>query len=97
MSWLCSQVLVAEFLRANSWDSAASVPSKSIPTAELYWQPDKTTARSRRFPFGMTSQALMADGVSDRVDRLAALGNAQVPLCAVTAFLELAGTYSSER
>jgi DNA (cytosine-5)-methyltransferase 1 len=33
----------------------------------------------------------MADGVAHRVDRLKALGNGQVPLCAATAFRMLTG------
>ena len=35
----------------------------------------------------------MADGVASRVDRLKAIGNGQVPLCAAIAFLLLAGDY----
>jgi DNA (cytosine-5)-methyltransferase 1 len=35
----------------------------------------------------------MADGVAARVDRLKAIGNGQVPLCAATAFRELAATF----
>lgn len=56
MSFHFSVALVAAFSEANSSAGAPSAPSKSTLTPEPSSPPDKTTARSPRFPSGMTSE-----------------------------------------
>ena len=54
MSWLFSQVLVEEYLAANSLDGEQSVQSSGKPTPQAYCAPDKMTEFSRLSRFGMT-------------------------------------------
>jgi len=61
MSWLYSQVLVEEYLAANSLDGEQSVQLSGKPTPLAYCAPDKMTEFSRLSRFGMTYKPLMAD------------------------------------
>jgi hypothetical protein len=61
MSWLFSQALVEEFLEENSSDGEPSAPSSGNPTQQAYCAPDKMTAFSRLFRFGMTFKPLTAN------------------------------------
>ena len=54
MSWLYSQVLVEEYLAANSLDGEQSVQSNGKPIPQAYCAPDKMTVFSRLSRFGMT-------------------------------------------
>ena len=58
MSWLFSQVLVEEYLAANSLDGEQSVQSNGKPTQQAYCAPDKMTDFSRLSRFGMTFKPL---------------------------------------
>ena len=58
MSWHFSLALVAEFSAASCSGGAPSAPSRSTPTPEAYYWPDKTTGHSRLSRFGMTSEPL---------------------------------------
>jgi len=58
MSWLFSQVLVEEYLAANSLDGEQSAPLSGSPTPQAYCAPDKMTAFSRLSRFGMTYKPL---------------------------------------
>jgi hypothetical protein len=58
MSWLFSQVLVEEYLAANSLDGEQSAPLNGKPTQQAYCAPDKMTAFSRLSRFGMTYKPL---------------------------------------
>jgi hypothetical protein len=61
MSWLFSQVLVEEYLAANSLDGEPSVQLNGKPTQQAYCAPDKMMAFSRLSRFGMTFAPLMPD------------------------------------
>jgi hypothetical protein len=61
MSWLYSQVLVAEYSEANSLDGAQSAPSSGNPTPQAYCAPDRMKAFSRLSRFGMTFAPLTDD------------------------------------
>jgi len=54
MSWLFSQVLVEEYLEANSLDGEQSALSSGKPTPQAYCSPDKMTEVSRLSRYGMT-------------------------------------------
>ena len=54
MSWLFSQVLVEEYLAANSLDGEQSVQSNGKPIPQAYCARDKMTVFSRLSRFGMT-------------------------------------------
>ncbi len=54
MSWLFSQALVAEYSAAPCSAGAPSAPSKTTPTPQAFWSPDRTTDYSRPSRFGMT-------------------------------------------
>ena len=58
MSWLFSQVLVEEYLAANSLDGEQSVQSSGKSTQQAYCAPDKMTDFSRLSRFGMTYKPL---------------------------------------
>jgi DNA (cytosine-5)-methyltransferase 1 len=88
----------AEGLQATSAieTSSTSKQSSSLADTESIHAQGQHS-RSRKEEFGgsgwwSTEPALgrVADGVADRVDRLKAIGNGQVPLCASTAFSLLA-------
>ena len=59
MSWLFSQALVEEYLAANFLDGEQSVQLNGKPTQQAYCAPDKMTAFSRLFRFGMTFKPLL--------------------------------------
>jgi hypothetical protein len=61
MSWLYSQVLVAEYSEANSLAGAPSALSSASPTPQAYSSPDRMTAFSRLSRFGMTFAPLTDD------------------------------------
>ncbi len=61
MSYTFSRALVVAFSAANCSDIAASAPSRSTPTADQFWWPDKTTGHSRLSRFGMTCEPLTGD------------------------------------
>jgi hypothetical protein len=61
MSWSFSQVLVGEFLGANSLDTVPSAPLNMTHTPDQFYWPDKPTEHSRLSRFGMTSEPLTAD------------------------------------
>jgi hypothetical protein len=61
MSWLFSQVLVEEYLAANSLDGEQSVQSSGKPIPQAYCAPDKMTEFSRLSQYGMTFAPLMED------------------------------------
>jgi len=61
MSWLYSQVLVEEYLAANSLDGEQSVQSNGSHIQQAYCAPDKMMGFSRLSRFGMTFKPLMAD------------------------------------
>lgn len=61
MSFICSPALEAECSRANCSGTAASAPSRSIPTAKPSSSPDSKTARSRRSPSFPTYEPLTGD------------------------------------
>jgi len=65
MSWLFSQALVEEYSAASSLDGEPSVQSNGKPTQQAYCAPDKMTAFSRLFRFGMTFKPLMEDRGED--------------------------------
>lgn len=58
MSWLFSQVLVAEYLEANSSAGEPSAPSNGTVTPQAYLLPDRMTESWNRFPSGMTCEPL---------------------------------------
>jgi len=58
MSWLFSQVLVEEYLAANSLDGEPFVQLSGKPTQQAYCAPDKMTDFSRLSRFGMTYKPL---------------------------------------
>jgi len=58
MSWLFSQVLVEEYLAANSLDGEQSVPLSGKPIQQAYCAPDKMMDFSRLSRFGMTFKPL---------------------------------------
>jgi len=58
MSWLFSQVLVEEYLAANSLDGEQSVQLNGKPIQQAYCAPDKMTDFSRLSRFGMTFKPL---------------------------------------
>ena len=58
MSWLYSQVLVEEYLGANSLDGEQSVQSSGKPIPQAYCAPDKMTDFSRLSRFGMLFKPL---------------------------------------
>ena len=58
MSWLYSQVLVEEYLGANSLDGEQSVQSSGKPIPQAYCAPDKMTDFSRLSRFGMMFKPL---------------------------------------
>ena len=69
MSWHYSQALVEEFSDRKSLDSAACAQLRSIRSAVAqcdWWSAEPSVGR-------------VADRVSYRVDRIRAIGNAQVP------------------
>ena len=59
-----------EGLRNSSKRGAKEI---SVPSFQSWWETEPNVGR-------------VADGVAARVDRLKAIGNGQVPLCAATAF-----------
>jgi DNA (cytosine-5)-methyltransferase 1 len=59
MSWLYSQVLVEEYLAANSLDGEQSVQSSGSHIQQAYCAPDKMIGFSRLSRFGMTFKPLM--------------------------------------
>jgi hypothetical protein len=61
MSWLYSQVLVAEYSEANSLAGAPSALSSASPTPQAYSSPDRMTAFSRLSRFGMMFAPLTDD------------------------------------
>jgi hypothetical protein len=61
MSWLYSQVLVEEYLAANSLDGEQSVQSSGKPIPQAYCAPDKMTDFSRLSRFGMMFKPLTAN------------------------------------
>ena len=61
MSWLYSQVLVAEYSEANSLAGAPSALSSASPTPQAYLPPDRMTAFSRLSRFGMMFAPLTDD------------------------------------
>jgi site-specific DNA-cytosine methylase len=61
MSWLYSQVLVEEYLAANSLDGEQSVQLSGKPTQQAYCAPDKMTDFSRLSRFGMMFKPLTAN------------------------------------
>jgi hypothetical protein len=61
MSWLYSQVLVAEYLGENFSDGGQSVQSNGNHIPQAYLSPDKMTDFSRLSRFGMTFKPLMDD------------------------------------
>ena len=58
MSWLYSQVLVAEYLGDNYSDGEPSVPLSGNHTQQAYCAPDKMKAFSKLSRFGMTYKPL---------------------------------------
>jgi len=54
MSWLYSQALVAAYSAENCLDGEPSAPSNETPTPQVFLSPDRMTAFSRLFRFGMT-------------------------------------------
>jgi hypothetical protein len=58
MSWLFSQALVEEYLEDISLDGEQSVPLNGNSTQQAYCAPDKMTAFSRLFRFGMMYKPL---------------------------------------
>ena len=65
MSWLFSQALVAEYLRATCWDGAPSAPLSVMPTQHKFWRNDKTLEPSALSRFGLTCAALTEDRGAD--------------------------------
>ncbi len=61
MSWLYSQVLVAEYLGGISSDGEQSVQLSGNPIQQAYCAPDKMTVFSRLSRFGMTYKPLTED------------------------------------
>jgi hypothetical protein len=61
MSWLFSQVLVEEYLEANSLDGEQSVQLNGKPIQLAYCAPDKMMDFSRLSRFGMMFKPLTAD------------------------------------
>ena len=61
MSWLFSQVLVAEYLGENCSDGEPSVQLNGKNTQLAYCSPDKMTEYSRLSRFGMTFKPLTVD------------------------------------
>ena len=61
MSWLFSQVLVAEYLGENCLDGEPSVQSNGKNTQQAYCSPDKMTEYSRLSRFGMMFKPLTED------------------------------------
>jgi hypothetical protein len=61
MSWLYSQVLVAEYSEANSSDGAQSAPLSGNPTPQAYCASDRMKAFSRLSRFGMMFAPLTDD------------------------------------
>jgi hypothetical protein len=61
MSWHFSRALAAAFLPGLCLVGDASALSKSTPTPEAFYWPDKTTGHSRLSRFGMTSEPLTGD------------------------------------
>jgi hypothetical protein len=61
MSWLYSQVLVAEYSEANSLAGAQSAPLSGNPTPQAYCASDRMKAFSRLSRFGMTFAPLTDD------------------------------------
>jgi hypothetical protein len=58
MSWLYSQVLVEEYLAANSLDGEQFAPLSGSHTQQAFLSPDRMTAFSRLSRFGMTFKPL---------------------------------------
>lgn len=58
---LSSRVPAADSSAPDASASGPSVPLNSIPTAEMYWLPDRTTAPSPRSRSGMTCEPLTED------------------------------------
>jgi hypothetical protein len=54
MSWLFSRALVEEYSGVTFSDGEPSAPLSASPTPQAYCSPDKMTACSRLFRFGMT-------------------------------------------
>ena len=61
MSWLFSQVLVAEYSAATSSVGAPSALLSVMPTPHKFWRNDKPMGYSRLSQFGLTCAVLMAD------------------------------------
>ena len=58
MSWLFSQVLVAEYLGENFSDGEQSAPLSGNPTPQVFLPPDKTTRFWNLSRYGMTCKPL---------------------------------------
>ena len=58
MSWLFSQALVEEYLAGNFSDGEQSAPLSGSHIQQAYCAPDKMTAFSRLFRYGMTYKPL---------------------------------------
>ena len=58
MSWLFSQVLVAEYLGENFLDGEQSVLLSVMPTQHKFWRKDKMMEASTLSQFGLTLQVL---------------------------------------
>ena len=67
MSWLFSRALVVECLGASFSGGAPSALWSQTLTLQACWLPDKTTARSPRFPSGMTCGRLTGKHGRDAV------------------------------
>jgi hypothetical protein len=61
MSWLFSQVLVEEYLAANSLDGEQFAPLNGSNTQQAFLSPDRMTAFSRLSRFGMMFKPLTDD------------------------------------
>ena len=74
--------IVAKSTNAN----ASQLQRRSIP---IRVHPENTYVSNSRWWEVEPNVGRVADGMANRVDRLKAIGNGQVPICAATAFKQL--------
>jgi hypothetical protein len=61
MSWLCSRVLVEEYLGASYLDGEPCAEWNVMPTQQGFWRNDKMVAPLKLSQFGPTLQLLTVD------------------------------------
>ena len=82
---LSAKDLGADHIRERFWLLAYADNDGKLPcevNAETRWMPNMDNSIWKDYPESLR----VADGVAARVDRLKAIGNGQVPLCAATAW-----------